>query len=148
MTKNNIQPVSEFYTRFRGSFSGILQWAQLDAFWHLLRSKTDSQWYIYAIGEPVPEQPASSAQLATFIGEIDALLRKEHQEDYCGIVYVDDLTNPEFIKIYDPSNLGVVCGYSNNPPLPGWIISLIKPEELKADTFLSQSRKRWWKRLF
>jgi len=139
---------SDFYSRYRGGFVGLLRWPQLDDFWQVLRSKQDQTWYIYAIGEALPEQPASQEQLYTFISEIDALLRKEHQEDYCGVVYVDDKTEPTFIKIYDPNNLGVVCGFSDNPPLPGWIISLLKPELLDENTFLPQSRKRWWRRIF
>ena len=139
---------SEFYSSYRGSFVGILKWPQLDEFWGVLRAKLDSSWYIYAIGEPVPKEPVSDKELNTFISEIDLLLRKEHQEDYCGVVYVDSKTDPTFIKIYDPNNLGVVCGYSDNPPLPGWIITRIKPELLDVNTFLSQSRKRWWQRIF
>jgi hypothetical protein len=44
------------------------------------------------------------------------LLRAEHHESYCGIVYADDLENPRLIKIYDPNNLGSSCGSSKNPP--------------------------------
>lgn len=138
----------EYYQRFRGGFYGVLKWEQLDELWQVLRNKADANWYIYAIGEAVPQQPVSEEKLNTFIDEIDKLLRAEHQEDYCGIVYVDDKTDPSFIKIYDPNNLGVVCGFSDNPPLPGWVLSLIKPEQLDENTFLTQSRKRWWQKLF
>jgi len=63
---------------------------------------------------------------------MDKLLRREHQEDYCGIVYANDLQTPGSIKIYDPNNLGVSCGYNDNPPLPGWIMSRIPPVDLPA----------------
>lgn len=142
------ETLSEFYSRYRGGFIGILKWPQLDGFWQVLRDKAGANWYVYAIGETPPDTPVTAEQLDMFIIEIDSLLRKEHQEDYCGVVYVDDKTDPGFIKIYDPNNLGVVCGFSDNPPLPGWIVSLIKPELLDENTFLSQSRKRWWRRLF
>ena len=138
----------EFYRRFRGSFTSILRWPQLDEFWQRLRTGLNADWYIYAIGEEVPEAPASPEQMERFISEIDTLLRKEHQEDFCGVVYVDDREAPGFIKIYDPNNLGVVCGFSDNPPLPGWILSKIKPEPLDENTFQTQSRKRWWRRIF
>ena len=137
-----------FLQAFRGSFLGIRKWEDLDTFWGTLRKIADDRWYVYAIGEPVPESPASSNQLLTFIDEVNSLLRSEHQEDYCGIVYVDDIHNPCMIKIYDPNNLGVVCGYSNNPPLPGWIISRLQPVELSPGTFLPHKRRRWWQRLF
>ena len=133
---------------YRGSFLGLRNWEDLDTFWETLKNQADQGWYVYAIGEAVPSTPVTSEQLNRFIEEVDDLLRKEHQEEYCGIVYVDDKNNPAFIKIYDPNNLGVVCGYSESPPLPGWIISKLPPTELSKDTFLPQSRKRWWQRLF
>ena len=140
-----IQP---YLISFRGSFKGIRTWEDLDIFWKTLKSKADQIWYIYAIGETVPTEPVSKEQLYKFIDEIDALLHREHQEEYCGIVYVDDKTNPEFVKIYDPNNLGVVCGFSDNPPLPGWTVTRLPPVELSEDTFLPKNRKRWWNRLF
>ena len=142
------KPTQPYLIAFRGSFWGIRKWEDLDAFWETLKSKDGLPWYIYAIGEPVPSEPANPEQFHLFIDEIDTLLRKEHQEEYCGIVYVDDKTDPSFIKIYDPNNLGVVCGFSNNPPLPGWTISHLPPVELDQNTFLPNNRKRWWRRLF
>ena len=133
---------------FRGSFTSLLKWPDLDNFWQVLRSQADKHWYIYAIGEAAPAQPSSSRELETFIREIDALLREEHQYDYCGIVYVDSKTDPRFIKIYDPNNLGVSCGFSTNPPLPGWVLSTLPPEEVSQATFVTQNRRRWWQRLF
>ena len=137
-----------FIDYYRGAFSGILRWNQLDEFWNTLREQADKQWYIYAIGETPPEQPSSQEQLTTFIDEIDKLLRSEHKEDYCGIVYVDNRQAPTFVKIYDPNNLGVVCGFSDNPPLPGWILSLEKPIDLEAALPPPGNRRRWWQKLF
>ena len=137
-----------FLQAYRGSFIGIRQWQDLDTFWETLKSKADDNWYIYAIGEPVPDSPVSSEHLKHFINEIDELLHKEHEEEYCGIVYVDDKNDPQFIKIYDPNNLGVVCGFSDSPPLAGWTITRIPPAELTATTFVPQNRRRWWQRIF
>ncbi len=137
-----------FLKAFRGSFSGILRWPQLDELWETLRGSNMKDWYIYAVGEPPPESTANEQQLQHFITEIDKLLRQDHQEDYCGVVYADDRQNPEFIKIYDPNNLGVSCGYSDNPPLPGWILSRLKPSDLPAALPAPGNRKRWWQKLF
>jgi hypothetical protein len=52
------------------------------------------------------------------------------------------------IKIYDPNNLGVSCGYSDNPPLPGWVLSRIAPVDLQAVDITPNNRKRWWRRIF
>lgn len=137
---------------FRGSFSGVLRWHQLDEFWENLRKRIAAHvaedWYIYAVGEEPPNTPSNSEQLLTFITEIDILLHKEHEEEYCGVVYVDDFNLPSFVKIFDPNNLGVSCGYSDNPPLPGWILSLIPPVDLKVALAPPGNRRRWWKKLF
>jgi len=138
----------EFLVRFRGHFSGILKWEQLDRFWETVSAKADAGWYIYAVGEPVPQSPRSAEELKSFITEVDTLLRREHEEDYCGIVYVDNIDNPTYIKIFDPNNLGVSCGFSDNPPTPGWILSLIPPVELPGTGPLANNRRRWWQRLW
>jgi len=138
---------SAFIATFRGSFTSMLRWPQLEQLWQLLRKQDHKHWYIYAVGESPPQTCSETTQLHRFIDEIDRLIRQEHQEEYCGIVYTDNREDPGFIKIYDPNNLGVSCGFSNNPPLPGWILSLEMPEDLSK---LPQpgNRRRWWQKLF
>ncbi|MDH5572655.1 MAG: hypothetical protein OEY89_12895 [Gammaproteobacteria bacterium] len=136
-----------FLIAFNGAFSSTLRWPQLDQLWDTVRQQSHKKWYIYAIGETPPGSCVDSHHLNTFITEIDQLLRKEHQEDYCGIVYADNREDPSFIKIYDPNNLGVSCGFSDNPPLPGWILSLHTPVDLNARP-QAGNRQRWWQKLF
>lgn len=145
-----MEPASNdpFLRAFKGSFTSALRWHHLDSLWDLIRADAAGGWYLYAIGEPAPTQTASAEQVLTFVDEVDLLLREEHQEDYCGIVYADDLRQPGFIKIYDPNNLGVTCGYSDNPPLPGWIMCKLPPSLLSRDSLLPKSRQRWWQRLW
>jgi hypothetical protein len=131
-----------FSQALSGVLYGIMSWDQLDAFWNKL--DPNAGWYLYAVGEAVPGVTADAEHVRQFITRIDALLRQEHQEDYCGIVYADDLENPGFIKIYDPNHLGSSCGSSKTPTLPGWIMSQIPPTEL-ATKVLPQGRQRWWK---
>ena len=140
--------IPQFVTAYRGSFTSMMRWPHLDDFWSLLNEQADDNWYIYAIGEQPPEAPVTSDKLLSFVKEIDILLRKDHAEDYCGIVYADDKTKPTFIKIYDPNNLGVSCGFSDNPPMPGWILSKIQPVELASALNPPNNRRRWWKKLF
>lgn len=140
-------PSDEYLTQFRGSFTSALRWPQLDELWRQVCAEP-AGWYVYAVGEPPPVGPVSADDLQHFIREIDALLRKEHDEDYCGIVYADDRNAPRMVKIYDPHNLGVTCGFSDNPPLPGWVLSRIAPIDLAATRILPRSRRHWWQRLF
>ena len=142
------QQVNQFVEAFRGRLVGIIEWSQLDEFWNNLKGQVSDNWYVYAIGEDVPTECSTAGETRKFISEIDTLLRKEHKEDYCGIVYTDDPTNPAFVKIFDPNNLGVVCGYSDNPPLPGWIMSTIPPVDLNDNSILPGNRRRWWQKIW
>lgn len=139
---------SAFVTAFRGLFYGIRAWEHLDTLWERLRADAAGEWYIYAVGEIPPEAPASAEQVMNFISEVDRLLREEHDEEYCGIVYADDPQAPSFVKIFDPNNLGSSCGSSAFPPLPGWTMSKLRPEDLPAAFPQPGNRRRWWKRLF
>lgn len=137
-----------YLTAFRGSFTSAMRWPQLDDFWVKLKQQVDDSWYIYAVGETPPESPLNKGEVIRFIDEIDVLLHKEHDEDYCGVVYFDNPEQPSYIKIFDPNNLGVSCGYSEKPPLPGWILSKIQPIELEEALYPPNNRRRWWQRLF
>jgi len=143
---NEVTP--PFISAYQGSFTSMMRWPQLDDFWLQLNEQADDSWYIYAIGEQPPQQPSTKETLLSFIKEIDVLLHQDHTEDYCGIVYADDKVSPHFIKIYDPNNLGVSCGFSDNPPMPGWILSKIKPVELESALNPPNNRRRWWQKLF
>ena len=147
---NDIQTAenSPFMRKYRGFLAGVMQWQDLAALWQRIREQSDGDWYLYHVGEPVPDSPVSDEQLRQFVESIDGLLRQEHDVDYCGIVYVDDPQRPSLVKIYDPNNLGVVCGYSESPPLPGWVMSRLPPEDLPAALAPTGSRRRWWQRIF
>ena len=136
-----------FLDRFRGNFSSMLSWENLDNLWRTVRGQADG-WYLYAVGESLPGGIAGAGDTLRFIDAIDTLLHKDHHEDYCGIVYVDDIANPSLVKIYDPLNLGVSCGFSNNPPMPGWIMSRLPPVLIEDRRPLPESRRRWWRNLW
>jgi hypothetical protein len=138
---------NDFNNRINGQFWGILHWAQLDELWSRVRAEPDG-WYASLIGEAAPESPLAAEALHHFVAEVDALLRREHEYDYCGIVYADDLAQPAFIKIYDPHNLGSSCGCSGAKIPPRWVLSRIQPARIEDDAPLPGSRRRWWERLF
>lgn len=90
-----------------------------------------------------PHAPSDASAVHACLADVDALLRHEHREDYCGIVYADDLEVPTFVKVYHPKRLGVACGFSDQPPLPGWIVSLTPPVDLHA-ALVPEPKPRWW----
>lgn len=136
---------TDFEARYWGTLYNVLSWEQLAAFW----DKVDrgAGWYLYAVGQDVPQAPSGAEEVGRFIQRIDELLRKEHDEDYCGIVYADDLERPGFIKIYDPNNLGVACGSCGHHIFPGWTMSLHPPVNLKP-AVVPNNRRKWWSALF
>ncbi len=142
-----MEPNDPFLQAFRGYFTSALRWDDLDRLWQTLETQADDQWFIYAVGEAPPTTPVTASHFLNFTHELDALLRRDHDEDYCGIVYVDDPERPAMIKIYDPHNLGSVCGTGSlPPPLPGWVLSRLPPADLQA-TQPTASRRRWWQKL-
>ena len=136
---------SEFHRSFTGRFWSVMSWDQLTAFWQ--RIDPAAGWYLYALGETPPTAVADVSTVVAFIQRVDVLLREDHRESYCGIVYADNLESPTFIKIYDPNNLGSSCGSSKNPPPPGWVMSLLPPEEIAVKRPAPEGRRRWWRAL-
>ena len=115
-----------------GRLKGVLRWQELDDLWARLQRPGDDGWFVYTIGESPPTAPSSREELQRFLTEVRQHLRDEHKEDYCGIVYVDDPDEPRFVKIFDPNNLGMVCGSSDRPTLPGWTLSRVAPDDLSS----------------
>lgn len=134
-----------FLQAFNGRFTATLRWTEFDALWARLREDAAGGWYAYAVGEGPPAAPLEAHEMETLLDRLAALLRREHQEDYCGIVYADQFESPGFVKIYDPNNLGSVCGSSGTRTLPGWILSKLPPVGLQAIA-PPAGRRRWWRR--
>ncbi|MDD2914873.1 MAG: hypothetical protein PHP70_06085 [Gallionella sp.] len=130
---------NEFQARLNGRFQGILQWSQLDELWTRVKI---GEWYVYQLGELVPQNPLKGEALAQRIDALDALLHREHDETYCGIVYADDAEAPTLIKVYDPSHMGSSC--STVPSPPGWILSATPPQAIELHTPVPNNRRRWW----
>ena len=138
---------SDFLDRMNGSFYGMLRWTELDALWARVRANPEG-WYASLSGVEPAQQTMTAAALDTFITEVDSLLRREHEYNYCGIVFADDPEQPSFIKIHDPNNLGSSCGSSGTKIPPRWVLSRIPPALIVDEAPLPNSRRRWWQKLF
>ena len=129
-----------------GPLYGLISWEK----WDELRGrllKGGQAWYVYAVGHGVPEAPFRGEALSHALDEIHAVLKREHEEDYLGIVYADDLEDPCLVKVYDPNNLGSTCGSSGRVIPPGWVLSTLPPEPIASDMPLPNNRRRWWQSL-
>jgi len=145
--EKDINDKNDFMTAFTGKFFGILRWHQLDDLWTKLKAD-NTAWYVYPVGGEVPTEITQGDDLNTFIDEIDVLLRREHDEDYCGIVYANDTETPSFVKIFDPNNIGTSCSIATKGPLPGWILSKIPPVNLAEAMQPTANRRKWWQKIF
>jgi hypothetical protein len=139
--------MTDFSKKMRGRLWGVMRWTDLDALWTAMLAKPG--WFAYMPSEPVPIDPVAPDALAALLADLGALLRREHDEDYCGIVYADDLADPTFVKIYDPNHLGSSCSHGAPGQYPPrWILSLDRPEPLDAGDPVPHGRRRWWQRFF
>lgn len=144
MTQSTASQPSDFDRSYNGLLYSVMHWNQLTSFWQ--KVDPGAGWYLYAVGQAVPQESSSSDKVQQFMRELDELLRREHHEDYCAIVYADNLDAPNFIKIYDPNHLGSSCGSSSTKSsvLPGWVMSRMPPRELEIRGVVTGQRKRWW----
>lgn len=128
---------------FNGTLWALLRWQQwADLCAHI--SAGGDPWYFYAVGEALPSQALVGPQLTQAVTALDALLRKDHQDEHLGIVYADDLSRPSLVKIYDPHHMGG-CGGGNAPP--GWVLSCMPPELIEISHPRPENRRRWWREL-
>ena len=136
-------PAPNFEQSLNGRFEGILRWPDLDALWGNVKDSA-TLWYIYEVGTDVPDSQIPADMLAGEIDKIDKILRDNHDEDYCGIVYVDDPDAPTLIKVFGPKNLGTSCGSSGSKTWPRWILSHMPPTEIgiRLD---DKGKPAWWK---
>ncbi len=131
----------DFHARLKGTFSGILQWQQLDELWGRIKT---GEWFFYQVGEELPQEPLSGGDLAIRIDALDALLRKDHHYHYCGIVYTDSIESPALIKVYDPFAMGSSCSHNATPTPPRWILSTFQPALIEPHAPVPMNRRNWW----
>lgn len=130
---------------YSGLLFGVMEWSSLK---NILEGLSGDDWFVYDIRQDLPTVPLQAVELKKFTTNIFELLTSEHEEDYCGIVYVDDLSSPSLIKIYDPQNLGTSCGINKEKIHPGWILSKMAPSKIEFKDPVPQNRIKWWNRIF
>ncbi|NOR40595.1 MAG: hypothetical protein GQ537_05250 [Gammaproteobacteria bacterium] len=115
-----------------GSLTGILSWNELDHMWQRVCQDSNSGWYLYKSGKQPPDTVITEDELKVCIASLNEYLRESHTKEYCGIVYVDSVDEPTLIKIFDPESLASICNIYGKTPLHGWVISKLKPVNLKV----------------
>jgi hypothetical protein len=134
-----------FLQTYTSRMNGVLRWPQLDKLWQKL--DTNEGWYLYEIGNDVPTKPLSSGALQQAIERIDTFLHLEHEAEYCGVVYTDNLNAPGVLKIYHPKKMGASCGSSGSTVLPKWTLSKYPPIDLVEWALEKDQKPAWWKHM-
>jgi hypothetical protein len=68
-----------------------MQWDDCNALFDTLISNPADDWYLYDTTAVLPVATIDAEHLVTQLKSIKFIIEIQHQERYCGIVYVDDL---------------------------------------------------------
>lgn len=122
-----------YLENFRGRFVGLLRWNDCDELLEIIKADP-TDWYVYDTLIGVPKTTLSKELFLLKLSEIKEILVADHKGVRCGTVFTDDLDKPTFVKIFNPNNLGKVCGFSESPAIPQWLLSKEQPEDI-ADAY-------------
>ncbi len=128
MTAGNF-PYTEFWQRYRGAFSGVLKWQDMESLWATLKAAPED-WYVFDPLAAAPAAPLNSVDFMSFLDDAELLVNQRRDRPSCGSIYVDKLETPSYIKIFDPLKMGTSCGGSHDPIMPRWVISHMVPDTL------------------
>ena len=78
----------------------------------------------------------------TLVYALNQSLHREHDEDYCGVVYTDSFETPRLIIVFDPNNLSVFCCIVTPALLSSWIISKMCQKNYSIK--IQGVGNRWW----
>jgi len=129
--KMNALPDTAFWRAYSGSFQGILKWSDVDAFWAILAKNPDG-WFVFDPNFDAPEKPFEKAEFTSFLQEAEQIVNSCRERSMSGAIYVDDMAEPTFAKIFDPVNMGSACNVSGIRTLPRWVVSRMRPDSLPA----------------
>lgn len=122
-------PDTPWWRTYQGRFKGILTWQAFDRLWARLAEAPEG-WYAYELSGSCPEAPLSAEAFQALLDEANDMYAIARKQSFCGAVYVDDPESPSFIKVFDPNNMGAVCGDSGKRTLPRWVLSRARPDPL------------------
>ncbi|MBF0357883.1 MAG: hypothetical protein HQL70_04695 [Magnetococcales bacterium] len=119
------KPAISFSERLKGRFNGMVRLA--DA-WHLAAAVVEyNDWYMV---DPTCQEQAcrvSGADVGCHLEELLEEILREEKGVWSTMVYVQDITDPQIIKIYHPRRAGCGCG-GQGGIVPWWVLTRVEPE--------------------
>ncbi len=125
-------PDTDFWQAYQRDFQGLLHWPDVEAFWQLLAA-TPQGWYLFDPTSTAPDTPIDTKQFPAILTEIKTLIHSGRKTSHCFALFTDDRLSPNFVKIFDPANLGATCGSSGTRTLPHWTLSRTQPDTLPQE---------------
>jgi hypothetical protein len=122
-------PDTPFWAAYQGRFKGVLTWQAFDQLWDRLHA-SEQAFHVFDLSRKPSDLAATHDEFSAILDEARQMYEPVRRNSYCGAVYADDLENPSFIKVFDPYQMGGVCGDSGMRTLPRWVFSTIKPDPL------------------
>lgn len=122
-------PDTEFWNAYQGRFQGILTWPAFDRLWALLEAAPEG-WHVFELAGSAPDAPVDAQAFRAVLAEASEMYAIARKSSLCGTVYVDDPAAPQFLKVFDPANMGAVCGDSGQRTLPRWTFTKLRPDPL------------------
>jgi len=122
-------PDTAFWHAYQGSFSGLMIWSDVEQFFTDLTDNPDN-WYVFRLDGPLPKAPLEAVEFINHLQEMRDLTLTYRDASHCFSLFSDNISNPQFVKVFDPGNLGASCGSSGRRIYPRWTLSRIKPDAL------------------
>ncbi len=118
-------PFATFPQRLKGRFDGMVRLA--DAF-HLASAVVEHEvWYVIEPSKPEEVRKVTGAEVGCHLEELLEEILREENGVWSTLVYVQEFTNPEIIKVYHPRRAGCGCGGTGGI-LPWWVLTRVEPE--------------------
>lgn len=143
-----------FLQRINGRYNGLVRLA--DAF-HLAAAVVEyNGWYLLEPSKQDCVRKATGAEVGCHLEELLEEILREEQGIWSTLIYVQDITDPQIIKVYHPRRAGCGCG-GGGGIIPWWVLSRIAPEQVpewqqdSCATSGSQAKSGglgWFKKLF
>ncbi|MBF0381667.1 MAG: hypothetical protein HQL69_11650 [Magnetococcales bacterium] len=116
---------TSFSQRLSGRYSGLVRMA--DA-WRLATTVVEyDDWYIVDPANQDSVRSVNGSDLGCYLEELLEEILREEKGVWSTLVYVQELNNPQIIKVFHPRRAGCGCG-GQGGIVPWRVLSRIKPE--------------------
>jgi hypothetical protein len=118
-------PSTSFSQRLNGRYNGIIRMA--DA-WHLAAAVVAyDEWYIVDPENQDRLRSVGGSDAGCYLEELLEEILREEKGVWSTLVYVQEISNPQIIKVFHPRRAGCGCG-GQGGIVPWRVLTRIKPE--------------------